>query len=74
MPKHAHMKAIKRPSPPIRFFNLSLAVVLTVSCAAASQAQGTSSTYQGKLTDTASPANGLYDLTFTLFNGDGAQA
>src|SRR5437763_1478255 len=31
-------------------------------------AQGTAFTYQGRLNDGASPANGAYDLTFTLFN------
>src|SRR5262245_4304067 len=38
-------------------------------------AQGTKFTYQGKLTDGGSPANGTYDLTFQLWNalGGGAQ-
>src|SRR5262245_38052522 len=31
-------------------------------------AQGTAFTYQGRLNDGASPANGMYDLTFTLFD------
>jgi hypothetical protein len=31
------------------------------------QAQGTAFTYQGLLTDQFNPANGTYDLTFTLF-------
>src|SRR5215471_8118917 len=31
-------------------------------------AQGTAFTYQGRLNDGASPANGSYDLTFTLFD------
>ena len=31
-------------------------------------AQGTAFTYQGKLTDGANPASGLYDITFTLFD------
>src|SRR5882724_2403193 len=30
-------------------------------------AQGTAFTYQGRLNDGANPANGNYDLTFTLF-------
>lgn len=29
---------------------------------------GTAFTYQGRLTDTGSPANGLYDLQFTLYD------
>jgi N-acetylneuraminic acid mutarotase len=32
-------------------------------------AQGTAFTYQGKLNDGGNPANGRYDLTFSLFNG-----
>lgn len=31
-------------------------------------AQGTAFTYQGRLDDAGSPANGLYDLRFTLYN------
>jgi hypothetical protein len=31
-------------------------------------AQGTAFTYQGRLTDGGSPANGSYDLTFALFS------
>src|ERR1022692_3252304 len=31
-------------------------------------AQGTAFTYQGRLNDTGQPANGSYDLTFSLFN------
>src|SRR5262245_14941959 len=31
-------------------------------------AQGTAFTYQGRLTDGATPANGSYDLTFALFS------
>jgi hypothetical protein len=40
-------------------------------------AQGTTFTYQGRLNDGANPANGTYDLTFTLFSvssGSGAGA
>jgi hypothetical protein len=31
-------------------------------------AQGTAFTYQGRLTDGAAPANGNYDMAFTLFD------
>src|SRR6185369_10283740 len=31
-------------------------------------AQGTAFTYQGRLTDSAGPANGIYDFTFQLFD------
>jgi len=39
------------------------------------RAQGTAFTYQGRLNDASSPANGSYDLTFTLyyFNGPGSE-
>src|SRR5262249_50726625 len=45
-------------------------VFLPFLCAAAvsAHAQTTSFTYQGFLTDVGAPANGVYDLTFTLFN------
>src|SRR5712672_3512617 len=38
-------------------------------------AQGTAFTYQGRLNDNGQPANGSYDLTFTLFgaNNGGSQ-
>src|SRR5215813_2255160 len=36
--------------------------------AASGFAQGTAFTYQGRLNDGTNPANGNYDLTFTLFN------
>lgn len=35
-------------------------------------AQGTAFTYQGRLNDTNGPANGTYDLTFTLYAAGGA--
>src|SRR5947209_3746818 len=37
-------------------------------------AQGTAFTYQGRLTDGGNPANGAYDLTFTLFNASSGGA
>src|SRR5260221_3297250 len=47
-------------------------LAMTFLCAFNSQlstafAQGTAFTYQGRLNDGANPANGNYDLTFTLF-------
>ncbi|MGO8674846.1 MAG: tail fiber domain-containing protein [Limisphaerales bacterium] len=50
---------------------LSLWAALALS-AGASQglAQGTAFTYQGRLTDGASPANGTYDLLFELYSDD----
>ena len=35
---------------------------------ATAYAQGTAFTYQGRLSNGNSPANGSYDLTFSLFN------
>jgi hypothetical protein len=51
------------------------ALVLTLLAAAASPnlpAQGTAFTYQGSLNNNGSPATGLYDLTFTLFDTNSA--
>jgi hypothetical protein len=45
------------------------AILATLLCAAiGARAQGTAFTYQGRLNDGANPANGSYDLTFTLFD------
>src|SRR6185503_17670588 len=38
------------------------------SASSTARAQGAAFTYQGRLNDGANPANGAYDLTFTLFN------
>src|SRR5207302_1257077 len=43
-------------------------VLFTLGLQPAIWAQGTAFTYQGRLTDNASPANGSYDLTFALFS------
>jgi hypothetical protein len=42
--------------------------------AAAAPAQTSSFTYQGRLTDNGAPANGIYDLQFSLFNVDSGGA
>jgi trimeric autotransporter adhesin len=61
-------------------FNLAFAPALLAFCAlrftlSIAQAQGTAFTYQGHLTVGASPANGNYDLKFSLFDAatNGAQ-
>src|SRR5262245_58143785 len=46
---------------------ITLWAILFFGAISAALAQGTSFTYQGRLNDGASPANGVYDLTFTLF-------
>ena len=46
---------------------IAACALLTAICLPAF-AQGTAFTYQGRLNDGASAANGTYDLTFTLFN------
>ncbi len=43
-------------------------VLVALGTAGSLQAQGTAFTYQGQLNDGGSPANGNYDLTFTLYN------
>ena len=45
-----------------------LAALLALSCASAALAQTTTFTYQGRLTDSGTPANGNYDLQFALFD------
>jgi hypothetical protein len=52
----------------ISYLLTSAFVILTHSLSA----QGTAFTYQGRITDGANPANGSYDLTFTLFSTDSA--
>src|SRR5688572_15565078 len=56
---------------------LALVIALALSSAGAALAQTTAFTYQGRLTDNGNPANGIYDLTFKLFDsatvGSGAQ-
>jgi hypothetical protein len=52
---------------------LALAVLASVALPATAQTPlGTAFTYQGRLTDNAQPANGPYDLQFTLFDADTA--
>jgi hypothetical protein len=56
---------------------LAFVIALALSSAGAALAQTTAFTYQGRLTDNSNPANGIYDLTFKLFDsatvGSGAQ-
>ncbi|HWX19610.1 MAG TPA: hypothetical protein VN578_06860, partial [Candidatus Binatia bacterium] len=46
----------------------SLVALWTLLAQCSSLAQGTAFTYQGRLTDNGSPANGNYDLRFTLYD------
>ena len=48
-------------------FNLILLSILKLQLSTA-LAQGTAFTYQGRLNNTNGPANGLYDLTFTIYD------
>jgi hypothetical protein len=48
--------------------NHLMAALLGVACAAETHAQSTTFTYQGRLDDNGSPANGLYDLGFSLYD------
>lgn len=47
---------------------IMLATLLSAAWTAIVHAQGTAFTYQGQLNDDGSPANGSYDLQFTLWN------
>src|SRR6266404_1912472 len=46
----------------------SMLLGLAITLAQCASAQTTAFTYQGKLTDGGDPANGLYDLTFLLWD------
>lgn len=46
---------------------LAILCLLSAGLSPLGIAQGTAFTYQGRLDDGAAPANGLYDLTYTLF-------
>src|SRR5688572_28209191 len=47
---------------------ITVAVMWSLFVVQDSQAQGSTFTYQGRLNDGASPANGLYEMQFTLFD------
>jgi hypothetical protein len=48
----------------------ALILLLFISCASAVVAQTTSFSYQGRLSDGGTPANGNYDLQFTLWDNN----
>ncbi len=57
-----------KPNPFIHHV-IRLVALLTIAAGIESaHAQGTAFTYQGRLVDAGSPANGSYDLTFALFS------
>src|SRR4030095_15894718 len=51
-----------------RLFALCVFVVLLQLTVTSAFAQSTTFTYQGKLSDVGSPANGTYDMQFKLFD------
>lgn len=55
-------------NPKIAVTTISLLLLLFMFCASAVVAQTTAFSYQGRLTDGGAPANGTYDLQFTLYN------
>ena len=50
-----------------------LAFLSTLNLQLSTHAQGTAFTYQGRLNDNGSPANGIYDLRFTTPRGAGVK-
>ena len=48
-----------------------LALLSILFCVIGTQAQSSSFTYQGRLTDGGTPADGPYDLQFKLYDGSG---
>src|SRR2546422_896579 len=63
-PMQQENKATKTNMKKRLFLLLNLALGLTH----AALAQNTAFTYQGKLTDSGNPANGLYDMVFGLYD------
>src|SRR5258708_148916 len=55
-------------NPKIATRRVLLLLLLFTLCAGAASAQTTSFTYQGRLTDGGTAANGTYDLQFALFD------
>ncbi len=51
-----------------RFISLALVLLFLAFNSSSSFAQGTSFTYQGKLSDSGTPVNGNYDLQFKLYD------
>jgi len=53
---------------------LTLTLLVFVTGIVTAFAQGTAFTYQGRLNDGPNPANGSFDLTFTVYDGTGSGA
>ena len=52
----------------LRISVLSLLPAASLIASSAANAQGAAFTFQGRLTDSANPADGLYDIRFKLFD------
>ncbi len=70
--KDATIKLIRSPACSIpgilsRGFGLLLLLSTLIALHSTCSAQGTAFTYQGRLSDNGAPANGSYDLQFTVF-------
>lgn len=52
----------------VRWFHAPVICLLAMALNWSAFAQGTAFTYQGRLSDGGAPANGSYDLTFTIFD------
>src|SRR6266545_866407 len=52
---------------------LVLMIILLLIAAGTALGQGTTFTYQGRLTDGGTPANGTYDFQFKLYDAGGTQ-
>ncbi len=63
MKQNASLKRVGRCCKPACLISLGLLLAAPLA-----QAQGTAFSYQGRLSDNGSPANGNYDLTFALFS------
>src|SRR5207253_7983657 len=56
-----------------RYFPLLSFLILLLLATSSAHAQGSAFSYQGKLTDGGTAANGSYDLQFTLWDSGGTQ-
>jgi hypothetical protein len=65
------MKPLKSNHIILTFALLSTFTTFYVAQPSTAFAQGTAFTYQGRLQNNGSPANGTYNLTFSLFNVSG---
>ena len=68
IPKHRGLQYIARPMNTKNLGSFFSLAVLWLSVAISVPAQTTAFSYQGRLSDGSSPANGIYDLQFSIYD------